>query len=69
MTAAESQRYVHLGGHSIEVAACGKENPFAAYYKSAVQLRQFFDRSAEIQIEKYGAMTRDAPTTDPRSMV
>src|ERR1700757_4543395 len=50
VTAAESQRHVHLRGHSIEVAAGGKENSSAAYNEPAVQLRQFFDGSPEIGI-------------------
>ena len=50
VTAAESQRHVYLCGHSIEVAAHGKENSFAANHESAVQLGQFFDGSAEIKV-------------------
>jgi len=50
VTAAESQRHVHLCGHGIEVAARGKDNSFAAYHEPTVQLRQFFDGSAEIEI-------------------
>src|SRR6267378_5620159 len=50
VTAAESQRHVHLCGHSIEIAASGKENSFAAYHEPAIQLRQFFDSSPEIEI-------------------
>ena len=50
VTAAESQRDVHFCRHSIEVAARGKENSLTTYHEPAVQLRQFFDGSAEIEI-------------------
>src|SRR5258708_7100542 len=50
VTAAESQRHVHFRGHSIEVAARGKENSFPTDHEPAIQLRQFLDRSAEIEI-------------------
>ncbi len=50
VTAAESQRHVHLCSHGVEVAARGKKNSFTTYHKPAVQLRQFFDGSAEIEI-------------------
>ena|SRR5882672_12311279 len=43
VTAAESQWHVHLCGHSIEVAARGKENSFPTYHEPAIQLRQFLD--------------------------
>ena len=46
VTAAESQRHVHLCGHGIEIAACGKDNSFATDHEPAVQLCQFLDRSA-----------------------
>src|SRR6266581_1052050 len=50
MTATESQRRVHLCGHGIEIAARGKENSLETYHKPAVQLCQFLDGSAEIEI-------------------
>ena len=42
-------------GDSIEIAARGKDNSVAAYYKPTVQLRQFLDGSPEIEI---GDMSR-----------
>src|SRR5580658_3667378 len=48
--AAESQRYIHLCGHGIEVAARGKDNSFPADDEPAIQLRQFLDGSAKIEI-------------------
>ena len=50
MSASESQRRVHLRGHGIELATRRKHNSFAAYHKPTVQLRQFLDGSAEIEI-------------------
>jgi len=48
VTAAKTQRHVDFCGDSIEIAARGKDNSVAAYYKPTVQLRQFLDGSAEI---------------------
>jgi hypothetical protein len=50
VTAAESERHVHLRGYRIEVAARGEDNSFATHYESTIQLRQFLDGSAEIEI-------------------
>jgi hypothetical protein len=50
VTAAESQRHVHFCGHSIKLAARGKENSFTAHHERVVELRQFFDCSAEIEV-------------------
>src|SRR5580704_8952813 len=50
MTAAEPQRHVHLCGHGVEIAARGKDDAFATYHEPTVQLRQFLDGSAEIEI-------------------
>jgi len=46
VTAAESQRHVHLCGHGVEVAAGGKDDALATYHEPAVQLRQLLDGSA-----------------------
>src|ERR1700733_12179258 len=50
VTAAESERDVHLRGYRVEVAAGGEENSFPTDDEPTVQLRQFFDGSAEIEI-------------------
>src|SRR5579864_2029071 len=50
VTAAESQRHVHAYSHGIEVPARGKDNSLATHDKPAIQLSQFFDGSAEIEI-------------------
>jgi hypothetical protein len=43
VTAAESQRHVHLCGQGVEVAARGKGNSVVAHHGPAIQLRQFLD--------------------------
>src|SRR5580692_6309343 len=48
--AAKSQRHLYLGGHGIKVAAGGKDNSLATHHESTVQLRQFLDGSAKIEI-------------------
>jgi len=50
VTAAESQRHVHLCGHGIEVAARGKEDSIVGHDEPSIQLRQFFDGSAPVEI-------------------
>jgi hypothetical protein len=50
VTAAESQRDVHLRGHGVEVAARGKDNSGPTYDEPTIQLRQFLDGSAEIEM-------------------
>src|ERR1700730_9676043 len=39
VTAAESQRHVHLCGHGVEVAARGEENSVVTYHEPTIQLR------------------------------
>src|SRR5580700_1800541 len=63
VTAAESQRHVHLCGHGVEVAARGKDDALATYHEPTVQLRQFLDGSAEIEI---GDMSRRLRMTEQR---
>jgi hypothetical protein len=37
-------------GDSVKVAACGKDNSVVTHHKATVQLRQFFNSSAEIEV-------------------
>src|SRR5580698_3310157 len=50
VTAAKSERHVHLRGYRIEVAARGEDNSFATHNEPTIQLRQFLDGSAKIEI-------------------
>ena len=50
VTAAESERNIHLRSHSVEIAASGEHNSVVTHYKSTIQLCQFFDGSPQIEI-------------------
>src|SRR6202041_1620210 len=50
VTAPETHRYLHLCGPGVEVAARGKHNSIVADDEGTVQLSQFLNGSAEIEI-------------------
>ena len=52
MAATKSQRNIHLCGHGVEIATRGKKNPGVTYHEPTIQLRQFLNRSPEIEIRK-----------------
>src|ERR1700758_2967891 len=50
VTAAEPEWHLDLRGYSVQISACRKENPVATHHEAAVQLCQFLNGSAEVEI-------------------
>jgi hypothetical protein len=67
VTTAESQRHIHLCGHGVELTARGKEDSIVTHDEPSVQLRQFHDGSAEIEIGDVAQRLRITRTKDPKS--